>query len=170
MKWYDGGPYYGGGTDVLYSDVIHAVDTLRWMAGGNVQDVYSDIRAYGQEFAVAFNALVRFDNKATGFLQSNWRVGARQLRMEMHGLGISCLVTPEEGAVIYEQGKPPEHLVASDLAGGKESFRIGFLQEARHFITCLQEGRQPDTNLYDALKTMKLCDEVSKNSPPWTDQ
>lgn len=170
MKWYDGGPYYGGGTDVLYSDVIHAVDTLRWMTGGNVQNVYSDIQAHGTEYSTAHNALVRFDNGATGLLQSNWRVGARQLRMEMHGDGISCLVTPEEGAVIYERGKQPETLVAADFTGGTEMFRIGFLQEARHFITCIKEGRQPDTNFSDALKTMKLCDEISKNSPPWTEE
>ncbi len=168
MKWYDGGPYYGGGTDVLYSDVIHAVDTLRWMTGGNVQDVYSDIKAHGTEYSTAHNALVRFDNGAAGLLQSNWRVGARQLRMEMHGDGISCLVTPEESAVIYERGKQPEHLIATDFSGGTEMFHIGFLQEAKHFITCIKEGRQPDTNFSDALKTMKLCDEISKNSPPWT--
>jgi virulence factor len=168
MKWYDGGPYYGGATDVLYSDVIHAVDTLRWMAGGEASDVYSDIQAHGAEFSTAHNALVRFDSGAVGFLQANWRVGARQLRMEMHGDGISCLVTPEEGAVIYEQGKPAETLVAADLAGGPEMFRIGFLQEARHFIDCIKSGRQPDTSLAEALKTMKLCDAISRNSPPWT--
>lgn len=168
MKWYDGGPYYGGATDVLYSDVIHAVDTLRWMAGGEVEQVYSDVQAYGTEYLTAANALVRFDNNAVGLLQANWRVGARQLRMEMHGPGISCLVTPEEGAVIYEQGKPVEHLVAADLAGGTEMFRIGFLQEARHFITCIKEGREPDTSLARAVKTMKLCDAISKHSPPWT--
>ena len=168
MKWYDGGPYYGGGTDVLYSDVIHAVDSLRWMAGGEVQDVYSDIKAHGTAYATAHNAFVRFDNGAVGFLQANWRVGARQLRMEMHGDGISCLVTPEEGAIIYERGKQPETLVAAELAGGTETFRLGFLQEAQHFIACIKSGRQPDTNLSEALKTMKLCDEISKNSPAWT--
>jgi predicted dehydrogenase len=79
-------------------------------------------------------------------------------------------VTPEEGATIYERGKPAETLVAADLAGGPEMFRIGFLQEAKHFISCLKSGRQPDTNLSEALKTMKLCDEISRNSPAWTEE
>jgi len=170
MKWYDAGPYYGGATDVLYSDVIHAVDTLRWMAGGNVTEVASDVKAHGTDYLTAANAFVRFDNDVVGFLQSNWRVGARQLRMEMHGNGISCLVTPEEGAIIYEAGKPVEQLVASDLTGGPENFRIGFLQEARHFIDCIKEGRQPATCFRDAVKTMKLCDAIYRNSPPWTEE
>ena len=169
MKWYDGGPYYGGGTDVLYSDVIHAVDTLRWMAGGEPKDVYSDIKAHGTEYATAHNAFVRFDNDAVGFLQANWRVGARQLRLEMHGNGISCLISPEESAIIYEQGKPPETLVAAELAGGTEMFRIGFLQEAKHFLHCIKTGQQPSSNLSDALRTMKFCDEISKHSPAWTE-
>lgn len=170
LKWYDAGPYYDGAIDILTSDVIHAVDTLRWMAGGNVQAVASDVRARGKEFATQFNAFVRFDSDVVGYLQSNWRVGGRQLRLEMHGDGISCLVTPEEGAIIYEAGKQPETLAAADLNGGSDMFRLGFFQEARHFIDCIKANRQPDTNLSDALKTMKLCDQIMRNAPPWTDQ
>ena len=130
--------------------------------------VHSDVRAHGTEYSSAHNAFIRFENGTVGYLQSNHRVGARQLRMEMHGHRISCVFAPEEGGLVYEPGKEPEKLVAAELAGGPEMFRIGFYQEGRHFIDCVKSGRQPDTNLMDALKTMKLCDAILRNSPPWT--
>ena len=167
LKWIEEGAYYGG-SDLLHGDVIHIVDTMRWMAGAEAADVYSDMKAHGTSIATAHNAFVRFSNGVIGLLQSNHRVGGRQLRMEIHGDGVSCVIAPEEGAVIYEQGEEPEHLDAAELAGGPETFRIGFLQESRHFVDCIKAGQQPYTNLADALKTMKLCDAIMRNSPPWT--
>lgn len=170
LKWHEAGPYYDGIIDILTSDVIHAVDTLRWMTGGDAAAVASDVRARGKSFATQWNAFVQFDNTAVGYLQANWRVGGRQLRLEMHGDGISAVITPEEGAIIYEAGKDPETLTAADFAGGTETWRIGFLQEARHFIDCVKEGKPASTNLFDALKTMKLCEEITKNSAAWTEE
>jgi len=169
LKWMEEGAYYGGG-DILHGDVIHIVDTMRWMAGAEAVDAYSDVKAHGTSIATAHNAFVRFSNGVIGLLQSNHRVGGRQLRMEIHGIGISCVFAPEDGGVIYEAGKETERLDAAELAGGPEMFRIGFLQENRHFIDCIRTGRQPDTNLADALKTMKLCDAIAQNSPPWTEE
>jgi hypothetical protein len=110
---------------------------------------------------------VRFDNDVVGYLQSTgaWRPAVA------HGDArrrISCLVTPEEGD--YRGLASPETLSAADLNGGADMFRIGFFQEGRHFIDCIKANRQPDTNLSDALKTMKLCDEIMRHSPPWTEE
>ncbi len=169
LKWYDDGPIYEGATDLLYADVIHIVDTIRWAAGAEAMDVYSDIKAHdGAEYSNAHNAFVRFANGTVGYLQSNHRVGARQLRFEFHGRGISCVFEPESGGVVYQAKQPPLQLSATEMAGGPEMFRIGFYQQARHFVDCVKAGRQPDTCFADALNTMKLCDAILRSSPPWT--
>ena len=38
--------YYDGVIDVLTCDAIHAVDTLRWLGGGEVKAVASDINSF----------------------------------------------------------------------------------------------------------------------------
>ena len=126
---------------LLNAAILEVIVLTAWKAlEGN-----GSIRGY---FIRPAKAAAKLDEGgAVGLLQSNWRVGARQLRMEMHGNGISCLVTPEEGAIIYEAGKPVEQLVASGLTGGPESWRIGFLQEARHFIDCILQERDPLLNV-----------------------
>ena len=38
--------YYDGVIDVLTCDAIHAVDALRWLGGGDVKAVASDINSF----------------------------------------------------------------------------------------------------------------------------
>jgi virulence factor len=168
LKWYDDGPMYGGATDLLYADVIHIVDTIRWAAGAEAVEVYSDVKAHdGMGYANSHNAFLRFANGTIGFLQSNHRVGARQLRFEFHGRGISCVFEPEKGGVIYKAKQAPVELDAVQMVGGPEMYRIGFYQECRHFLDCVKTGRQPQTALPDALQTMKLCDTILRRSQDW---
>jgi predicted dehydrogenase len=75
---------------------------------------------------------------------------------------------PEKGGVIYAAKEQPHQLDAAEMAGGQEMFRIGFYQQACHFIDCVKAGKQPDTSFADALHTMKLCDAILHGSPPWT--
>ena len=43
-NWVGGTPYYRGALDMLTCDGIHAVDTLRYLCGGEVESVASDSR------------------------------------------------------------------------------------------------------------------------------
>lgn len=65
-KCHQGGPYYGGATDILTCDAIHAVDALRWMAAGEAKVVRSSVRAIDATFDNSFNALVEFDTGCVG--------------------------------------------------------------------------------------------------------
>jgi len=160
-------PYYQGAVDILTSDTIHSVDTLRWMAGAPVKKVYSSVRKLYAEYYNSFNALVEFENGAIGFLMSNWTAGSRIHMFEMHSKGISALVNPNEKALIYSDNKPePEVLSTYEAAGGGEEFHIyyGFYNENKHFIECLVKDEEPETCFEDAVKTMELVDQIGKNA------
>ena len=86
-------PYYRGAVDILTSDTIHAVDTLRWM-GGEVKEVFSSVRRLFTEYDNSFNALVRFESGGVGFLMSNWIAGARVHTFEMHSRGCLLYTSP----------------------------------------------------------------------------
>lgn len=161
VKNYSGGPYYAGAADVLTSDAIHAVDNLRWM-GGEVKKIVSDVQSIDTTYANSFNAMVKFESGAIGFLVANWKVGKRIFCVEMHGKGISAFVEPEVKSVIYKDNKEEgEIALAKDAAGSAEIFKIGgFFAENRHFIDCIKESKQPMTNFSDAVKTMELVDRI----------
>lgn len=160
-------PYYRGAVDVLTSDTIHAVDTLRWMGGGEVKEVSSSVRKLFTDYDNSFNALVKFETGAVGFLMSNWVAGARVHMFEMHSRGISAFINPNDKALIYADNKPePEVFSTIEAAGGREEFYVyyGFYSENKYFIKCVLEDREPETCFKDAAKTMELIDLIYKKS------
>lgn len=165
-KHYFAGPYYNGAIDVLSCDAIHAVDLLRWMAGGEVIDVASVVRSVYADYTNVHHALVEFDNGCIGILLTNWVVGTRIHTFEMHAKGVSAFLNPNDKGYIYANGSSePQVLDTCEVAGSRENYKYyGFFGENRHFIDCLKEDRMPETNFEDATKTMELVDAIYANS------
>ncbi len=157
------GPYYGGAMDILTCDAIHAVDTLRYLCGGEVKSVASDVRRLLADHFTAHYALVRFDSGATGVLLTNWMAGRRFFTFELHGVGISAFGDPEEGGRLYaDNQKEPLHLLNPfELAASQQPHRAyGEYDMNAHFLSCIRRGVQPETCLDDAVKTMELVDRI----------
>ena len=161
------GPYYRGAIDILTSDAIHAVDTLRYLCGGEVVEVASDVRRHGAEHHTIHNALVSFSSGARGILLTNWMTGRRMFSVEIHSPGISVFGDPEEGGRVFadNQSEPVQTLDPFELGGGTEEYQAyGMFAVNRHFIDCVKNGTEPETNFGDALKTMELVDAIYRRA------
>ena len=157
--------YYDGVIDVLTCDAIHAVDALRWLGGGEVKAVASDINSFDSERENSFNALVKFTSGASGYLCTNWAVGGRIHTFEMHAREISAYINPDAGgrAVLYTPEGTTE-ITPEEAAESDASHRAyGFYGESRHFVDCIQQDRQPLTCFADAVKTMELVSAIYRN-------
>jgi predicted dehydrogenase len=86
--------FYDGAIDPLTSDGIHAVDTLRWLCGGEPVEVFATARQryvpgpYPNEYL----ALLTFSTGAVGVLQSSYLTGRRVFRTELHGRNVTATV------------------------------------------------------------------------------
>ncbi len=167
-KWTDAEmhPYYNGAVDILTSDAVHAVDTIRYLAGGEVVKVASSVRSLGMKYDVSFNALVEFDNGCLGILLANWRCGARVHQFEMHAAGISAFCNPNYDAAIHVDGEEfTERLDSKEVAGSEEFYKFyGFYDQSRHFIDCVKSGQQPSSSFQDATQTMELVDMIYRDA------
>ncbi len=162
-NWVGGAPYYRGALDMLTCDGIHAVDTLRYLCGGEVESVASDSRRLDADHWNVHLALVRFSSGATGLLLNNFMAGRRIFSVEIHSPGISFFGDPEEGGQLYADNKtePIDELDPSVLADSAEDYRaFGPYDINRHFVDCMLKGKDPETNFDDATKTMELVDAV----------
>lgn len=159
-------PYYGGAIDILSCDAVHAVDALRFM-GGDVVDCVSAVRCLGKRFATSWTALVEFQSGCVGVLLTNWQTGGRVHQFEMHALGASAFIDPDDKATLHLNAKlAAETITAIEAAGGREEkyHSYGFFGENRHFIDCIKSGKQPETSFADAAKTMELVDLIYATS------
>ncbi|RJS84880.1 gfo/Idh/MocA family oxidoreductase [Candidatus Bathyarchaeota archaeon] len=155
-------PYYRGALDILTCDAIHAVDALRWMAQGEVKNVFSSVRSIYYPYNNSFNALIEFDGGAIGILLTNWAAGSRIHTFEMHSKGVSAFVNPDTEAVIYLENNPnPTRISTFEAAKSRERFvYYGFFDEDKHFVDCVRRGKEPETSFRDAVKTMELIERI----------
>ena len=153
--------YYDGAVDFLTSDVIHCLDTLRWLCG-EVESVASDVSWHYADHPSGFNALFKFKGGATAHLLNSYKVGGRLHTFEVHAKGFSAFVDPDSVARINADDGVVEEVLDTRQIAESDDFRVyyGFTAESRHFIDCVKEGCLPQTHLGDAVRTMELVECV----------
>ena len=159
----NGKPYYRGAADILYCDVIHAIDTLRYLCGGDVERVVSDVRRLNATYRNAHTALVKFSSGATGVLLTNWQAGCRRFSVEIHSPGASFFGNPETGGQFFEnnQTTPSQTLTPQNAASKPDTpTTYGIYDINHHFINCIQKNELSETNFEDAFKTMELAEMI----------
>ena len=69
-------------------DTVHAIDTLRWICGGEVVKVDSHVKRVQVPNINFISATLHFDNGSTGYLINSWSSGRRIFSVEIHAPGI----------------------------------------------------------------------------------
>jgi predicted dehydrogenase len=175
------GSFDRGSLPAFESDVIHAVDLVRWIAGGVPQRVASVAASNDEPVENLWAAVCAFDNGVTGVIKGNYRTGGRVHKFEIHGAGVSAYVSlgfgsagceatilSHEGKVQYSlaaRGTADETIVQLDgkqLAGSDEFYRYyGFYDEDRHFIDCVRTRAEPETSIADAVESMRFAEMIA---------
>ncbi len=105
-----------------------------------------------------------------GILNSNRTSGGRALYFEMHAKGISAYgnipgMAGIDNLLILKDNEPYERarIIRNEQLVGLNAPKThidGSFQANRHFIDCVKEDRQPITNFEDAVKTMRVLEEI----------
>jgi virulence factor len=148
--------------DHMLDDGVHAIDTLRWLCGGEVIDVASITHQVLVPDTNFISALLRFDNGATGILVNSWSSGRRIFAVEMHAPGI-CAEAEHEGlGHLYADGDTQGVTYDTRVIAGSDDLYVygGFQAKHREFVECLLARRQPASNFADAVKTMEVAHRI----------
>jgi len=145
--------------DHMLDDGVHALDTLRWMCGGEVTRIHSVTRRVMVPDINFISALLEFDNGATGVMLNSWTSGRRIFSVEMHAPGIWVEAEHEGKGLLYAGGDTKGVEYDTRQAAGSDELYVygGFQAKNREFINCLKTGQQPGSNFADAFKTMEVA-------------
>jgi len=157
----DPAPFLGA-RDHMFDDGVHAIDTLRWMCGGEVAEIHSLTKRVLVPDLNFIAALLRFDSGATGLLVNSWTSGRRIFRVQMHAPGICAEAEHEGKGRLYADGDTTGIEYDTRQVAGSDEFFVfgGFQAKNREFVDCLKAGRQPGSNFSDALKTMEIAEKI----------
>jgi virulence factor len=148
--------------DHMMDDGVHAIDTLRWMCGGEVVKVHSVVKRVGVPDINFFSAMLEFDNGATGLMVNSWTSGRRIFDVEMHAPGICAEAEHEGRGTLYADGDTQGISYETREVVGSDEFYVygGFQAKNREFIDCLKAGTLPGSHFGDAVKTMEVADTI----------
>ena len=152
--------------DHMMDDGVHAIDTLRWICGGDVVGVESTTKRVLVPDINFIAATLHFDNGATGFMLNSWTSGRRIFAVEMHAPGICAEAEHEGKGRLYADGDTTGIEFDTRAVAGSGDFFIfgGFQAKNREFIDCLRAGGQPASNFADAVKTMEVAEKILAQS------
>jgi virulence factor len=154
--------HYLQARDHMMDDGVHAIDTLRWMCGGEIVEVQSVAKRVQTADINFFSALLQFDSGATGLLANSWCSGRRIFRVEMHGIGVCVEAEHEDKGRLYADGDiTGVEFDTREMAGSDEFYVYGgFQAKSREFIDAIKNGTQPSSHFGDAIKTMELAETI----------
>ena len=168
---------YGVYLDRLTSDMMHALDLMRFI-GGDIKNFWSKQQQTAEdEVSTAFFAMADFENGSTGYFSANGRVGGRIQQWGIHGDGISCYMIDRfdpydprqktgmrmDATILRRQVPGVEKLRDEDLVDVADlAHCCGFTAADRYFIDCVKNNVMPHCSFADQLKTIEYCFEILK--------
>ncbi|MGI6083126.1 MAG: Gfo/Idh/MocA family protein [Limnochordia bacterium] len=170
--------FFGGSVSSFVSDSIHAVDLMRWMAGGTPVKCAIIQGQVEDEVPNSWNGVVGFDNGVTGIIKANYKTGGRIHTFEMHGPNASAFINLGFGAmnvkaeILIHSGKAmysataqgvqdQKHIVLDgfELAGSDKMYRYyGFYQEDKAFIDSVRTRTKPLSDISEGVKSIQLVE------------
>ena len=151
-----------GARDHMMDDGVHAIDTLRWMCGGEVVGVESTLRRVRVPDVNFILATLHFDTGATGVMLNSWTSGRRIFSVEMHAPGICAEAEHEGQGSLYADGDTAgTRYDTREVAGSEELYVYGgFRARHREFLDAVRAGTQPTSCFADAVKTMEVAETI----------
>ncbi len=148
--------------DHMLDDGVHAIDTLRWICGGEVRKIHSVTKRVQVPDINFISATLEFDNGATGIMLNSWTSGRRIFAVEMHAPGICVEAEHEVAGHLYADGDTQGVRYDTRQVAGSDQLYVfgGFQAKHREFIDCVKAGTQPSSNFSDALKTMEVAEKI----------
>jgi predicted dehydrogenase len=163
VRFYKNDPRpFTGAIDHALDDCVHAIDTLRWLCGGEVVDILPVVRRIGVPDINFITTTLSFDTGATGILLTSWTSGRRIFSIEMHAPGICAEIDTEGAAVLYADGDTTGTRTTSQDVAGSDEFHVygGFRSKNREFIDAVKAGTLPSSHFGDAIKTMDVAHRI----------
>jgi len=141
----------------------HDFDTIRWLAESEFERVYAEANTLKcfdlkEEFPNFYdNAIVslRLKNGTLGIIEGSCPVDyGYDARAEVLGSeGVILIGELQDTAVI--SCTKSTGLVASNFPGWRERFREAYIAEARHFVECIMEGKEPKVTGEDGKRALE---------------
>ncbi|GIP37734.1 dehydrogenase [Paenibacillus sp. J31TS4] len=163
-SWFSRKETLGGG--VLFSHGCHYVDLLLWLLGEPVSAVAVGTRS-GTEWMEGegtSHGVLTFEGGAVAHLETSWGIRYKETPALLHLHTPQALLTLNSGMselrIVDEQGSRTLFGPVTPLTPQEGTKAI---YEIEHFLSCIREGREPETGGREALRSHRAIWDMYRN-------
>lgn len=156
-SWFASKEQLGGG--VLFSHGAHDIDIMVWLMGvpNQVACVTTRNGTEWMEGEGTAQCVMKFENGALGNLSVSWGIPYKKQphRLQIHTTEAMLAPAGDGMEVIDKDG---QRILTSESA--EEKGKNTVLYEVEHFLSCIENDTQPETDGHDALKALRVIWEM----------
>jgi len=139
----------------VFDDFIHVVDTMRYLASGEIRDVRISSH---QKASQLYHLMLQLDGEGfTGAGLMNRDTGINEETLEVMSPGNKWVVRDLNTTSHYREG---EERVIHFGDWDPVLYRRGFTRIVDHFLQCVRQQAAPLYSARDALDTHALCERI----------
>jgi myo-inositol 2-dehydrogenase/D-chiro-inositol 1-dehydrogenase len=150
--------------EFIWTTAVHAVDTLRYIAGNTTQASVCTMKVSN---AADWHAIdLRFENDIHGHIDVLPTSGVLEETYELYGEGFRATVTSPFGRERCVRCLRDNQLVMEKIAGAdiSEDVLHGFYDEAAEFIRALRSKEMPSPSIEEVFPSVELCWKMANSS------
>jgi len=143
-----------------FENAIHMIDLLRWFCGEpnevNAHAIGSD--PYEER---GLMALIRFESGSVGTLVAARCAGEWDERLDAYGGGTSVrVIAPDAVSVVKKNVATVTEARSESFGWVNASAVLGFHAAVEHFLDCVRNRHEPETNGAEAAKTQAVLESI----------
>ncbi len=147
----------------LYGDTLCAVDTLRWICEGDVDDFQSSCQRIETIEINWTGATIYFENGSVGTLINNWVSGRRVCRIQIHAYGVCAEIEPESSARLYVEGDPKGIEYDAKRVAGSDEYHVyaGYQAKCIEFVEAIRTGKpQTSSSFQETMPSLDIVENI----------
>lgn len=141
----------------LYDDTIHLLDTMRFFCG-EAKLTHRELRVEDQLITCA--GIFELQAGGMAIIKNSMRSGEWRENYVLSGDGLTLELDAFARISIF-QGDEQRSWKENYAAGNDLALGRGFRGEIEQFLNCVQTRMQPETDLFDSVKTQKLVEDLA---------
>jgi len=151
-------------SEFIWTTAVHAVDTLRYIAGEVSQATWRRMKSANTAAWYAID--LRFKNGIYGHIDVLPTSGVLEETYELFGEGFRATVTCPFGRERFVRCFHDNKLVLEKIAGSDtpEDVLHGFYEEAAEFIRALRSKEKPHPSIEEVFPSVELCFMMANSS------
>ena len=152
QSWFTDADIAGGG--ILIDTLVHSIDIFRALTGCEIEDVQAYVlTTLPIQVEDSASMLVRSAEGVLGTLNCSWVTPVSEAEARIYG-------TEGQAVIDYSRAAGLRYKLADDAQWTQLPFDEAdrFVQQAKHFLRCVQTGEQPLVSGADGLAVMKVIE------------